>query len=85
MPPDGLNIRWPDDRFAQEARLLDFKLRAVTAFARRNPLDRALYARRGARIGIVTSGEAYSDVREALDELGIDERRAGQLGAAPLI
>ena len=84
MPPDGLNIRWPDDRFAQEARLLDFKLRAVTAFACRNPLDRTLYAREGARIGIVTSGKAYSDVREALDELGIDERRAGQLGISIL-
>jgi indolepyruvate ferredoxin oxidoreductase len=80
MPPGGLNIRWPDDRFAQEARLLDFKLPAVAAFARHNPLDRVLYPRDGARIGIVTSGKAYSDVREALEELGIDERRARQLG-----
>jgi len=80
MPEGGLNIRWPDDRFAMEARLLDFKLPAVTAFARRNPIDRVIYPRDGARIGIVTSGKAYSDVREALEELGIDERRARQLG-----
>jgi indolepyruvate ferredoxin oxidoreductase len=80
MPPGGLNIRWPDNRFEQEARLLDFKLPAVTAFARHNPLDRVVYPREGARIGIVTAGKAYSDVREALDELGIDEARARQLG-----
>ncbi|MDI1344133.1 MAG: indolepyruvate ferredoxin oxidoreductase family protein [Pseudolabrys sp.] len=84
MPLGGLNIRWPDNRFEQEARLLDFKLRAVEAFAAANPLNRIHYSRAGARIGIVTTGKAYSDVREALDELGIDERRAGQLGISVL-
>ena len=26
FPPGGVHIRWPDDRFSPEARLLDFKL-----------------------------------------------------------
>ena len=84
LPSGGLNIRWPDNRFDQEARLFDHKLRAVEAFARANPLDRRFFSRDGARFGIVTTGKAYADVREALDALGIDERRAGQLGVAVL-
>ncbi|PWB57438.1 MAG: indolepyruvate ferredoxin oxidoreductase [Bradyrhizobiaceae bacterium] len=82
MPPGGLNIRWPDNRFEQEARLLDFKLPAVRAFACVNPLDRVIFPRTGARLGIVAVGKAYGDVREALDELGIDEARARALGLA---
>jgi indolepyruvate ferredoxin oxidoreductase len=82
MPPGGLNIRWPDNRFEQEARLLDFKLPAIGAFARANPVDRVIFPRQGARLGIVAVGKAYGDVREALEELGIDERRARALGLA---
>ena len=81
MPPGGLNLRWPDNRFEQEARTVDFKLRAAQAFARANPaLDRTLYGGGPARIGIVTAGKSYLDVREALDELGLDEGRARAVG-----
>ncbi|MBK7768819.1 MAG: hypothetical protein IPI44_23990 [Sulfuritalea sp.] len=34
---EGLNIRWPDDRVAQEARLLDHKLYAALALLPRQP------------------------------------------------
>src|SRR3546814_12339887 len=34
------------------------------------------------RFGIVTAGKAYLDVRQALDDLGIDEARAKQIGLA---
>ena len=84
LPPDGVNIRWPDDRFSPEVRLWDHKLPAAEAFARANGINRTLFSRQGARLGIVTSGKAYLDVREALDELGIDEARARQLGIAVL-
>ncbi|HEY0299841.1 MAG TPA: indolepyruvate ferredoxin oxidoreductase family protein, partial [Rhizomicrobium sp.] len=46
-----------------------------------NGLDRVMLAGGGkAKIGIVTSGKTYLDVRQALDELGIDEIQAAKLG-----
>jgi indolepyruvate ferredoxin oxidoreductase len=83
FPPDGVNIRWPDDRFSPEARLLDFKLPAAQAFARANKIDRVMFGE-GKRFGIVTAGKSFHDVQQALEELGIDERRAGQLGISVL-
>ncbi len=83
FPPDGVNIRWPDDRFTPEARLLDFKLPAAQAFARANKVDRVAFGA-GKRFGIVTAGKSFLDVLQALDELGIDERRANQLGISVL-
>jgi indolepyruvate ferredoxin oxidoreductase len=83
FPPDGVNIRWPDDRFTPEARLLDYKLPAAQAFARANKIDRVAFGT-GKRFGIVTAGKSYLDVQQALDELGIDERRAAQLGISVL-
>ena len=83
MPPDGLNIRLPDTPHAQEYRLVNHKLDAVRAFARANRIDRVAFGRReGARIGIVTSGKSWLDLRQALADLGIDEVRAQALGLA---
>ncbi|MEQ9448604.1 MAG: thiamine pyrophosphate-dependent enzyme, partial [Rhodospirillaceae bacterium] len=80
MPPGGLSIRWPDNQWDQESRLLDFKLKAAQAFARANKLDRVEYDRPNARFGIVTSGKSYLDTHEALNMLGLDEARIRELG-----
>ncbi|MGQ0683140.1 indolepyruvate ferredoxin oxidoreductase family protein [Bradyrhizobium sp.] len=82
LPPDGLNARWPDERWDQDARLLKWRLPAARAFARANRLDRIAFGRAGGRMTIVTAGKAYTDVRQALDELGIDEPAANALGLA---
>src|SRR4029079_17510948 len=81
MPPDGVNIRLGDQALLKEARLHDFKRGAILAFARANRLDRII-ASGGAnpKIGIITCGKSYLDVRAAFDELGIDEVKADQLG-----
>ncbi|HKQ95680.1 MAG TPA: indolepyruvate ferredoxin oxidoreductase family protein, partial [Aestuariivirgaceae bacterium] len=85
MPPGGLNIRSPDDRFAQELRLHTYKRFAAVAFARANRLDRIVFdGGANARIGIVSAGKSYLDVRQALDELGIDEAEAARLGVRVL-
>ena len=42
----------------------------------RQPLDRIVLDSRPARLGIVTTGKAYLDVRQALDDLGIPTRSA---------
>jgi indolepyruvate ferredoxin oxidoreductase len=82
LPPDGLNARWPDERWDQDGRLLKWRLPAARAFARANRLDKIAFGRTGGRMTIVTAGKAYTDVRQALDELGIDEDAANALGLA---
>ncbi len=80
LPPDGLNIRWPDPPLAQEARLLNLKLYAALAYARANGLNRLVIDSPHPRLGILTAGKSYLDVRQALDELGIDDRLAAGIG-----
>ena len=81
MPEGGLNIRAADDGSSRSCRLHTYKRFAAVAFARANELDRiVLKGGPGAKIGIVTAGKSYLDVREALDELGIDEEQRGKAG-----
>ncbi|MGL4963716.1 MAG: indolepyruvate ferredoxin oxidoreductase family protein [Inquilinus sp.] len=80
MPPGGLNIRWPDPPLVQEERLMRDKLYAALAFARANRLDHLVYDSGRHRFGIVTTGKSYLDVRQALDDLGIDRALAAELG-----
>jgi len=80
LPPDGLNIRWPDGILEQEARLLDWKVYAALAYVRANGLDRIVWDSPGARMGIVTTGKSFGDTMQALADLGIDERVARDIG-----
>src|SRR3989440_3530539 len=80
MPPGGLNIRWPDQPLDQEYRLHRYKLYAALAFARANRLDRIVIDSPRPRFGIVTTGKSYLDVRQALDDLGIDDAHAAEIG-----
>ena len=81
MPDGGLNIRLVDTILGQEARLHDFKRDAMLAFLRANRLNKTITSGgRAPKIGIVTTGKAYLDVRQAFDELGIDEVRCNDLG-----
>ncbi|HZX30830.1 MAG TPA: indolepyruvate ferredoxin oxidoreductase family protein [Rhodocyclaceae bacterium] len=80
LPPDGLNIRWPDPPLVQEARLLNYRLYAALAYARRNRLNRVVIDSPNPRLGIICAGKSYLDVRQAFDELGIDESLAAEIG-----
>jgi len=80
MPAGGLNIRWPDQPPDQEYRLHKYKLYAALAFARANQLDQIVIDSPRPRFGIVTTGKSYLDVRQALDDLGIDEAHAAEIG-----
>jgi indolepyruvate ferredoxin oxidoreductase len=80
LPPGGLNIRWPDDRLVQEERLLHHKLYAALAYARANKLNQIVIDSPNPRLGIITCGKSYLDVRQAFDDLGIDERIAAEIG-----
>src|SRR6185369_6228027 len=80
MPPGGLNIRWPDQPLDQEFRLHKHKLYAALAYARANRLDRVVIDSPNPRFGIVTTGKSYLDVRQAFDDLGIDDDLAARIG-----
>jgi indolepyruvate ferredoxin oxidoreductase len=83
LPEGGLNIRLNDHPTTQEARLHQFKLDAVRAYARTNALDKVIYSGgKTPKIGIVSTGKSYMDVLQALDELGIDKARATKMGLA---
>ncbi|MBI5318328.1 indolepyruvate ferredoxin oxidoreductase family protein [Bradyrhizobium sp.] len=80
MPPGGLNMRWPDDRYQQDLRLQDYKGYAAIAFARANKINRVTMDSPNARYGIMASGKSYEDIRQALRELGITEDIAARIG-----
>ena len=80
MPEGGLSIRYPDTPLEMEERLHRYKIHAVLAFARANKLDKAIIDGPNRRFGIVTCGKSYLDVRQALEELGINEDYARAIG-----
>ncbi|CAB5511320.1 hypothetical protein LMG26857_00607 [Achromobacter anxifer] len=80
LPEGGLNIRWPDSPLAQEARLLDHKWYAALAYVRANKLNRVVLDSPQAHFGIMTAGKAYLDVRQALNDLGLDEAACREAG-----
>jgi len=81
MPPGGLNIRNELDQLGQEARLHEYKRGAASAFILANKLNHTVYSGgRNAKIGIITVGKSYLDVRQALDDIGVDEKRANEIG-----
>ena len=80
MPEGGLNLRWPDGILDQDERLQEHKAYATLAFARANKIDQLIYDSKKPRFGIIASGKAFENVREALRQLGIDEKTADEIG-----
>ncbi|RVT51392.1 indolepyruvate ferredoxin oxidoreductase family protein [Rubrivivax albus] len=80
MPPGGLHIRWPDAPLEQEARLMDYKWYAALAYVRANKLNHNVVETPNDRFGLIASGKAYNDMRQALTDLGLDDATCRQLG-----
>jgi len=80
MPPGGLHIRWPDAPLEQEARLMDYKWYAALAYIRANKLNYNVIEGPHDRFGIIASGKAYNDTRQALIDLGLEDEVCRQLG-----
>jgi len=80
MPPGGVHIRWPDSALEQEARLFDFKWYAALAYIRANRLNHNVIEGHNDRYGIIASGKAYNDTRQALVDLGLDNETCQRLG-----
>ncbi|WP_274627720.1 indolepyruvate ferredoxin oxidoreductase family protein [Arvimicrobium flavum] len=81
MPLGGLSIRHEINMLGQEERLHEFKRPAMAAFIRANDINRIVYSGgQSPKLGIITVGKSYLDVRQALEDIGVDERRANQIG-----
>ncbi|MEP7302586.1 MAG: indolepyruvate ferredoxin oxidoreductase family protein [Caldimonas sp.] len=80
MPPGGLHVRWPDAPLEQEARLMDYKWYAALAYVRANRLNYNVIEGPNDRFGIIASGKAYNDTRQALSDLGLDDETCRRIG-----
>ncbi|MCH7345682.1 indolepyruvate ferredoxin oxidoreductase family protein [Pelomonas sp. CA6] len=80
MPDGGLHIRWPDPPLEQEARMMNYKWYAALAYVRANKLNYNVIEGPHDRFGIITSGKAYNDTRQALHDLGLDDASCRRLG-----
>ncbi|MEP5121331.1 indolepyruvate ferredoxin oxidoreductase family protein, partial [Sulfitobacter pontiacus] len=80
MPDGGLNIRLQDTPHLQEARMIDYKRFAAEAFSHANKMDKRMWGKRGAKIGIAAAGKNWLDVIHAMSLLNIDENEAERLG-----
>ncbi|MFP4890226.1 indolepyruvate ferredoxin oxidoreductase family protein [Paraburkholderia sp. EG304] len=80
VPQGGLHIRWPDDPLTQEARMMEYKWPAALAYIRANRLNHNVIEGPNDRLGIIASGKAYNDTRQALIDLGLTEELCRELG-----
>jgi indolepyruvate ferredoxin oxidoreductase len=80
MPPGGLHIRWPDGALEQEARLMDYKWYAALAYVRANRLNHNVIESARDRFGLIASGKAFNDTRQALADLGLDDATCRAMG-----
>ncbi len=80
MPEGGLHIRWPDAPLEQEARLMDHKWYAALAYVRANKLNHNVISGPNDRFGLIASGKAYNDTRQALHDLGLSDSDCRRLG-----
>jgi indolepyruvate ferredoxin oxidoreductase len=75
-----LNLRRSLPALVQESLVVNERLPAAIEFARANGLNRVIIAPARPQLIIVTSGKSYLDVRQALRDLGLDEKRCTALG-----
>ena len=80
LPAGGLHIRWPDASLDQEQRLFDHKLKAVLSYIRANRLNQTVVQGAHDLLGIMASGKAWNDTRQALLDLGLDDATCQRLG-----
>jgi indolepyruvate ferredoxin oxidoreductase len=80
LPREGLNLRQNLPPLVEEDLVINRRLPAAAAFVRANGIDRVVLGGERRELGIVSAGKAYLDVRQALDDLGLDEGHCARLG-----
>ncbi|MDR7598920.1 MAG: indolepyruvate ferredoxin oxidoreductase family protein [Armatimonadota bacterium] len=71
---------FPGTNVETERHLYRERHEAVRAYARANGLDRVVVNPPRARLGLVTAGKSYADLRQALEDLGVDEEALYRAG-----
>lgn len=77
---DDVHIRLTDTPIDQEARLRQKRRPAAEDFAYCNDFDKFIFDTQKAELCVITQGKAFRDVMQALQNLGIDEAAAKELG-----
>ena len=75
-----LNLQRGLPALRQESLVVNARLPAAVAFARANGLNRVVIDAERRNLTIITAGKSYLDVRQALQDLGLDEARCRALG-----
>ena len=84
FPPEGVHFRPQQPMPIMDDLIIKrFKIPLAQLFARENGLDRTVIEKTDTpNLGLVSTGKAYEDTRQALKLLGIDDARARQLGVS---
>jgi indolepyruvate ferredoxin oxidoreductase len=80
FPEGGVHIRPNDIWRDEDTRLQRYKGFAAQAFAKANGIDQLVWDTPRPRFGILSTGKAFADTMEALEELGIDAKVAADIG-----
>ncbi|MTI45151.1 indolepyruvate ferredoxin oxidoreductase [Roseibium hamelinense] len=71
------------NRLETERLVRELRLPAAQAYVRANKLDHVTFgSEKRVKLGLVATGKAYRDLRQALDLMGLSEKRARELGLA---
>src|SRR5699024_7197876 len=71
---------FPGKNIEMERHLYQERHVAVREYARANQLDEAIVGSDSDTVGIITAGKSYTDVRQALTDLGVDEQDLSDAG-----
>lgn len=80
LPPDGVHGRLGSTPLEQEYIMNKYRIYAARHFALVNRLNKIMIDSAKPRLGIITSGKSYLDVMQALEDLGIDQQLASDIG-----
>lgn len=81
LPPEGVHCRPGVTMPLREEQVaLEYRLPLVQRFVRENAIDRVVLRGARPRLGLVAAGKSYSDTRQALRLLGLDDAQAASLG-----
>lgn len=83
LPIEGVHIRAGSfNPLREEQIVVEHRLPRVHAFVRANEIDRTIFRAAAPRLGLISAGKSYGDVRRALSLLGLDAARAAAIGVS---
>ena len=80
MSKNDVHIKANDDILEQEKRMYTDKIPAAIEFANQNNINKHLWKPKKKKIGIISTGKAFSDTIDTLSSLGVSEKVAKDLG-----